>query len=392
MPFPVHLALRYLRSTRRDAFASFLSAVAAGGITLGVGALILSLAALSGFQGVLTTEVLERSPKLEVTLPADADPAAVQRVVRTLEAEAGVESVRAVVEGSGWLVSPGGSVRPVELTGFQGGVPATFPGAEGAPEGLYVDSSLAAVWGLEAGDPVRVVSPHPTLVPVGPPQPRTRTLPLAGTFQRPRTQEDRARAALPLAVADTLLPRRPRRVQVQAPLAVATALPGRLEGRLPAGAEVRTWRQLHRSLFFVLRLEKALMFAAVSLIVLVAAFALVADLSLIVSSKRSEIGILGAMGAPPALIRRTFLLLGGLLAGIGTALGTLLGVGGAWLLDRYELLAVPGDVYVFDHVPFAVRAVDLAAVLGLTVLLSAVFSLYAARRAAALTPVEALRR
>jgi lipoprotein-releasing system permease protein len=239
---------------------------------------------------------------------------------------------------------------------------------------------------------VQVVSPHPTLMPFGPPQPRLRTLPLAGTFRAPRTQQDRSRAALPLAVARTLLPGRPTVLDVDAPPDAALALPAALAGRLPQGATVRTWRDLNRSLFFVLRLEKAMMFVAVSLIVLVAALALVADLSLIVASKRSEIGILGAMGASPAALRRAFLLLGGLLAGIGAAAGTLLGAGGAWLLDRYEVLGLPGDVYVFDHVPFSVRPVDLAAVLGLTVVLAAAFSLYAARRAAALDPVEALQR
>jgi len=390
--FPLHLALRYLRSTRRDAFVSFLSAVAAGGIALGVAALILSLAALSGFQGVLKGEVLARSPGAEVELPATADEAQVEAAAAAVAAAPGVAAVRPTVRGSGWLVTPAGLVRPVELTGFAGAVPASFPGAAGAPEGLYVEDSLAAAWGLQRGDPVQVVSPHPTLVPFGPPQPRLRTLPLVGTFRAPRTQQERSRAALPLAVARTLLPGRPTVLDVDAAPDAALALSRHLEGRLPQGSRVRTWRDLNHSLFFVLRLEKAMMFVAVSLIVLVAALALVADLSLIVASKRAEIGILGAMGASPAALRRAFLLLGGLLAGLGAAAGTLLGAGGAWLLDRYELLGLPGDVYVFDHVPFTVRPLDLAAVLGLTVLLATAFSLYAARRAAALDPVEALQR
>jgi lipoprotein-releasing system permease protein len=98
------------------------------------------------------------------------------------------------------------------------------------------------------------------------------------------------------------------------------------------------------------------------------------------------------MGASPGLVRRTFLLLGAMLAGVGALLGTALGVGGAWVLDRYRLLSLPGDVYIFDHVPFLVRPADLAVVLALTVALAVAFSLYAAQRAAALDPVEALRR
>lgn len=390
--FPRYLALRYLRSTRRDAFVSFLSAVATGGIALGVAALIVSLAALSGFQAVLIDEVLARSPELEVELPVTAGDTEVTRALEIVAAAPGVRSAQPVLRGQGWIVAQGGMVRPVRLVGFEGTLPGSFPGATAEAEGLYVDSSLASVWGLQLGDPVEVVSPHPTLMPFGPPQPRLRTLPLAGTFERPRTQEDQPRVALPLSVAATLFPGRQPMIQAEAALGDADALREQLTAALPAGSVVRTWREINASLFFVLKLEKAMMFVAVALIVLVAVLALVADLSLIVSSKRSEIGMLGAMGAGPSVVRRTFLLLGGLLAGLGAGLGTLLGVAAAWALDRWELIGLPGDVYVFDHVPFDVRPVDLAAILGLTVFLAALFSLYAAHRAASLTPMEALRR
>ena len=391
MPFPVELALRYLKSTRRDAFASFLSAVAAGGLALGVAALVLSLAAMSGFQGVLIGEVLARSPLLEVEVPAAAGPEVVEAARRALAAEPEVSGVHETVRGQGWVVA-NGLARGVEMTGYSGTVPRGYPGIEGAAPGLYVDSTLAGMWGLQVGDAVEVVSPVPTLVPFGPPQPRVRTLPLAGTFTAPRTQEDRVRIALPLAVADSLLPARPRVLAADVPVASASAIARRLAPRLPAAATVRTWQEINRSLFFVLKLEKALMFVAVALIVLVAAFALVADLALIVSSKRSEIGMLGAMGAPPSMVRRTFLLVGALLAAAGAGTGTLLGVGGAWVLDRYRLIDLPGQVYVFDYVPFDVRPADLAVVLSLTVALALGFSLYAAQRAASLVPVEALRR
>ncbi len=154
---------------------------------------------------------------------------------------------------------------------------------------------------------------------------------------------------------------------------------------------VRTWKELNRPLLFALRLEKLVMFVAVSLIVLVAALALVADLALIISSKRPEIGMLGTMGATPGALRQTFVLLGGLVAGIGILLGTVLGVGGAWLADRYHWLPVPGGVYFLDYVPFLVEPMDLVLVLLITMALALVSSLYAAQRAATLDPVEALQ-
>ncbi|MBW8877800.1 MAG: FtsX-like permease family protein [Acidobacteria bacterium] len=388
LPFPAVIALRYLRSTRRDAFASFLSAVAAGGLALGVAALILSLAVISGFQSALRGELLGRTPQIEVELPPGADAEGARDAVRRV---AGVTSAQIQVRGGGWLVDQG-KVQPVEMVGFDGRVPRSFPGAAGLPEGLYVPKSLAARWGLRPGKVLEVVSPKATLTPLGP-QPRVRSLPLAGTYEGGRTQEERERAALPRSIAETLLGTADRRLDVEAAdLDAALDVAARLPTALPKGSAVRTWKDLNRPLLFALRLEKLMMFVSVSLIVLVASLALVADLALIISSKRPEIGMLATLGATPAALRQAFVLLGGLVAGLGLLVGTVLGVGGAWVMDHYHLLPVPGRVYFLDYVPFRVEPQDLIVVLLLTLGLALASSLYAAQRAAALDPVEALRR
>jgi lipoprotein-releasing system permease protein len=161
---------------------------------------------------------------------------------------------------------------------------------------------------------------------------------------------------------------------------------------LGPGSGVRTWQDLNGPLFFVLRLEKVMIFVAVFLIVLVAALALVADLSLLIANKRGEVGILGTVGAAPRTLRRAFVLLGGALAISGVAAGTVLGVGTAWILDHYRLLPVPSGVYFLDYVPFAVRPQELLATLGATLVVALSFARWAAGRATAQAPVEALRR
>jgi lipoprotein-releasing system permease protein len=389
LPFPVILALRYLRSTRRDAFASFLSAVAAGGLAVGVAAMIVSLAVISGFQSALRREMLDRTPQIEVELPPGADAAAARDAVRKVP---GVASVQVEVRGPGWVVAAG-KVQSVELVGFDGRVPRSFPGAAGKPEGLYVPATLAARWGLAAGKSVLdVVSPRPTLTPFGP-QPRVRSVPFAGTYESGRTQEDKERVALPRPIAESLLGTSGRRLDVETgDLDAALAVARRLPAALPAGSVVRTWKDLNRPLFFALRLEKLVMFVAVSLIVLVASLALVADLALVISSKRPEIGMLGTLGATPAALRWAFVLLGGLVSGFGMTIGTVLGVGFAWLAEHYRWFPVPGRVYFLDYVPFLVQPRDLLLVLLLTMGLALASSFYAAQRAAALDPVEALRR
>jgi lipoprotein-releasing system permease protein len=391
LPLPVTLALRYVRSTRRDAFASFLSAVAAGGIALGVAALVLSLAVISGFQEALRGELLGRTPQILVELPPGLGLAAAEAARAAVRRAAGVTGAQLQVRGGGWLVEQG-KVHAVQLIGFEGRVPRSFPGAAGGPPGLYVPALIATRWGLAPGRPVSVASPRPTLSPLGP-QPRIRTLPLAGTYQSGRTQEERERVALPRAVAETLLGGAERQIEVEAAdLDAALAVAARLPAVLPAGSGVETWKDLNRPLLFALRLEKVMMFVAVSLIVLVASLALVADLALIISSKRAEIGMLATMGATPAALRRTFVLLGAMVSGLGMALGAALGVGGAWVLQRYRLVPVPGRVYFLDYVPFLVKPFDLSLVLLLTMALALCSALYAAQRAAALQPLEALRR
>lgn len=390
LPFPLLIALRYARSTRRDAFVSFLSGVAVGGISLGVAALILSLAALSGLQEALQSEILARTPQIEVELPPGADAEAARRAAVGVP---GVLSAEPLLRGQGWLLY-GGAARPVELVGFRERVPPFFPGAAGSPEGLYVASALAEAWALLPGDRLEILSARPTLTPLGP-RPRIRSLPLAGTFETGRTEEGErlSRVALPYHVAESLLdPSRRRLVVTTVGLERALTVAPRIAAALPPGSTVRTWREINRPLFFALRLEKLTLFVGVFLIVVVAALALVADLALIVVSKQAEIGMLEAMGATPESLRRAFLTLGALLAGVAMALGGGIGAGGAWVLGHFRLVPVPGQVFFIDHLPFVVRGTDVALVLSLTLAVALICSFVAARRAAALSPVEAIRR
>jgi lipoprotein-releasing system permease protein len=390
LPFPALLAVRYFRSTRRDAFTTFLSAVAVGAITVGVLALILSLAALSGFQHLLRTEVLSQTPEIEVELPPELAADAFDGVVRAVAAVAGVQRVRPVVRGEGWVVFAG-RVLPAQLLGFTGAEPPSFPQVEGHGAGLYLSKDLATSWGLERGDVVEVVSPRPTLSPLGP-QPRIRSVPLAGVYDGGKVTE-RERAAVPLDVAESLFGGGRRRLLVSAGgLDAALEVARRLPAALPAGSRVETWQDLNRPLFFALSLERVFLFLGVSLIVVVASLALLADLALIIANKREDLGVLLTLGTTPASLRRAFLYLGGLLAGLGTALGSLLGVGLAVAFDRLRVIRLPGEVFFVDYIPFLVRPRDVLAILAVTLGLALAASLYAAGRAAQLDPIEAMRR
>jgi lipoprotein-releasing system permease protein len=387
-PFPLLLALRYLQSSRKDAFVSFLSAVAAGGIGLGVAALVLALSALTGMQRALADEILERTPQLEVSLPASIEPAEAER--RLMEFPE-VRSVQRAAAGRGWLVAEQRAL-PVALLGFEGELPASFPGAEGRRPGLYLPADLAQRFGLRAGDVVRLASPRPTLTPLGP-QPRTLSLAIAGVYTSGHADEETT-LALPLERAEILLGSGgTRKLWVSAGgLEEALALAPRLAAGLPAGATVRTWRDLNAGLFFALRLEKSLTFVAVSLIVLVAAFVLISDLALVAVHKRQELAMLAALGASRRQLAQAFLGLGSMLGGAGALAGGGLGVAVAWALGRYHLLHLPAEVYFLDYVPFATRPADLALVLVLALGLATAASGWAASRAVRAPLLELLRR
>lgn len=390
LPLPAVLALRYFRSTRRDAFTTFLSAVAVGAITIGVLALILSLAALSGFQDLLRSEVLSRTPEIEVELPAGLAADEAEEAAAALRGIEGVQDVRPVIRGEGWVLHSG-RVVPAQLVGFTGETPPALPGVDGRGPGLYLSQTLARSWALEPGEVVEVVSPRPTLTPMGP-QPRIRSVPLAGVYDGGRMAE-RERAAVPLAVAESLFGGGRRLLLVSTGgLERSLEVAPRLAAALPEGSRVSTWRDLNRPLFFALRLERVFLFLGVSLIVVVASLALLADLALIIANKRRDLGVLLTLGTTPRTLRRAFLCLGALLALLGTALGSALGVGLAVAFDRLRVLRLPGEVFFVDYIPFQVRPRDLAVILAVTLGLSAAASLYAAARAAALDPVEAMKR
>lgn len=395
LPLPWLLAIRYLRGSRRDASLRFLALLAAIGIALGVAALILVLAGVSGLQHFLRTDVLSRTPHLEIELPPETADAEVERLLATLRGQEGVTGGRQLIRGRGWLLVAGGTIE-VQVVGFDGGLPEFFPRdasqmAEDTGQGLYIGQDLAARYGLEVGDLLDVASPRPTLTPFGP-QPRIHGLRIAGLFSKGATEERGHRIGVPLALAERLFGARQRRIELQTvDLDRALELGASLSSSLPPGSRVATWRDLNRGLFFALKLERVVMFIAVLLIVPVAAMALITVLALLISSKRGEIGMLEAMGATPGAIERAFLALGSLLAAAGLAAGFAVGMGGAWLLDRFALLRPPDDAFFIDHIPFRLEAEDLLMVAAATAVFTVAAAWYAARRAAALGTLEALR-
>jgi lipoprotein-releasing system permease protein len=148
---------------------------------------------------------------------------------------------------------------------------------------------------------------------------------------------------------------------------------------------------MNRNLFAALQLEKLALFVIVTIIVLVAGFAIIGHLVLLVAEKRKEIGILKAMGASAGSIGTVFLVTGMLIGVVGTLGGSLFGLLLIWVQNTYKIIRLAGDVYQIDHLPMKLTWLDFTLVTSATLLISFLATLSPARRAARLDPVEVLR-
>jgi lipoprotein-releasing system permease protein len=165
----------------------------------------------------------------------------------------------------------------------------------------------------------------------------------------------------------------------------------KLHEELGWGYNIQSWMELHGSLFSALKLEKLAMAVILSLIIIVAAFNIVSMLTMVVTEKTREIGILKSMGMTDATVLRIFILQGLTIGAIGTAIG---GIGGGflvWLLDRYEIIKLPPDVYFIDSLPVALDALDVVLIFVVSMLIALGATIYPALQAARLQPVDAIR-
>jgi lipoprotein-releasing system permease protein len=171
----------------------------------------------------------------------------------------------------------------------------------------------------------------------------------------------------------------------------AGAAARRAQASLSDGYRVETWRELNAPLAFALRLEKAVIFVTVALVILVAALNIISNIALTVVEKKRDLGVFTSMGAAPASLERVYLTLGGVIGLAGTGIGIAFGVGLSIVLDRFRLVPLPTDVYLMSHVPFAVHPGEVALVAAFALATAVFASVLPARAAARLAPGEAIR-
>ncbi len=412
MSFPWFIALRYLTARRKQAFISLISLVSILGVGVGVMALIIATALMTGVQGELRDRIVGATAHINVYKTADGGLLDVEAEVKKMQVE-GVVGVAPVVVGQGMVVF-NGQQAPLQLKGIDPArevqvtdlgssmtagslaefvaAPETGPEDEPIYDPILLGQDLADRLRVTVGDNVQIMTPEGVMTPLAM-MPRMRRFQVVGIFKLGFYQFDANYGLIPMSVAlDFLSQSGPDAMQLKvADLDEAPAIAARLRDSLSGTYLTEDWTELNASLYSALRLEKVAIALTIGLIVMVAALNIVASLVLLVVEKSRDIGILRTMGAPASAIRRIFLLQGLTIGAIGTGAGTILGLLVCWVSEHYRLFELPGDVYQITRLRFQVVPLDVLTIMASAMVICLVATLYPSRKAASLDPAEALR-
>ncbi|MGO9602583.1 MAG: FtsX-like permease family protein [Candidatus Binataceae bacterium] len=424
MRFEYLIGIRYLRARRRERFVSMIAFISLTGVTLGTFALTVALSVMSGFEEDLRSRLLAFTP--EVTIErADGgiwDPAEMSRKIAAIP---GIAAASPFVSSQVMAVSntPSGTPGYVEPGMLRGVVSRDNPvltqlqntlqkgsldsldtehritivdqGRQRDVDlpGAIIGRQLALALGLELGDPVILISPASLANGMG--APRLKRFIITGYFHSGMGEFDSALIFVSLKSGRALLADDP---QLQTGLEFrltnmfdAPEVSDRIAAIAGPDFKVTDWTQNNAPLFSALKLEKFVYFLVLLLIVLVAAFNIIATLVMVVMERRKEIAILRAMGARAGSIAAIFLCEGTALGVIGTILGVGSGFAASWAIGAYHLIHLPADLFIVSEIPVRLYTVNFIAVAAASIALCIVAALYPAMHARALSPVEVIR-
>ena len=407
MRFELAVALRYLKARRKQAFLSVVSFIAMLGFILGVMALIVALALMTGFQEDIQDKILGASAHIMVYSGETRGISDYHNTMNVVASDPAVISVSPVVYGKVMIYSAGGAngiiVKGIDpsqegkVTELAAKINPTVlkelrnPGEE--RDGIVLGVDLANSLRVSRGDLVTLVSPDSLLSPLGM-MPKFKKFRVLGEFNSGLYEYDTSWALVNMKTAQRLFSLGESVSLVEARVTDiyrAEDIAKRLKKTLGNQYVVNNWIHQNKSLFSAMKLEKIMLFITIGLIVLVASFNVVSTLVMMVLDKTSDIAILMAMGCTSRQIMRIFMLQGILIGVAGTAIGAVLGVVGSWLMDHYKVIQLPLDVYFIPYLPFRVRPIDFGIITLTAIVISFVSTLYPALRASRINPAEALR-
>ncbi len=405
LPYQLFIGLRYLRTKKRQRGISVNTAISIAGVMLGVMALIIVLSVMSGFQEELQKKLLGVNAHL-IILSYDGMVKEQELLREKIATVKGIKVSSPFIYGQAML-GFGGRAHGVVVRGIEpelekkttdilknlkgGSISALQKNIE--PPGIIVGIELSRNLGLFIGDKVNMISPAPTIGPLGM-LPRIKKFKVVGVFDAGFYEYDSSLAYINLRDAQEFFKYQDAVTGIEIRLEDINKVEGiakKIEDMLGPPYYTKDWMQMNRSLFAALKLEKIVMFIILTLIVLVASFNIVSNLVMIVIEKSKEIAILKAMGATNKGVMSIFMVYGLVIGLVGTCLGLLGGFVACYLLKTYKFINLPPDIYHLSYLPVKMDLTDFIIVPSAAIFISFLATIYPSWQAARLNPVEPLR-
>ncbi|HEU5361334.1 MAG TPA: lipoprotein-releasing ABC transporter permease subunit [Candidatus Deferrimicrobiaceae bacterium] len=401
------IGLKYLLAKRKQTFISIITAISVSGVAVGVMALIIVLAVMSGFEKELKERILGATAHVHVTSleGSVADPFALARRVGTMSGVAatspyifsqvmissGTDSSGAILRGVdvstiGKVTRLPRDIRVGRIEDLGKKTPKDLPG-------MILGKELAAKLDVSAGGLVEVLVPGGNITPMGA-FPGVARFRVAGLVESGMYEYDSSFAYVSLEEAGRLtgLGERVTGIEVKVDdIYEAGQIARKIREELGYPYFAKDWMQSNRNLFSALKLEKVVMFIILVLIVMVAAFNIISTLIMVVMDKTKDIAVLMTLGATRTMIRKIFALEGLLIGVAGTLAGTILGGLLCYLLRRYQFIRLPSDVYYISTLPVDLSPGILVLVGASSILICFLATLYPSRQASLVDPAEAIR-
>ncbi len=387
---------QYIKAARRG-FLSFLLFFSFLGIFIGVAALIIVIAVMTGFQNELKDRIIGLSPHITVTKFFDYPISKYDSLLNIIKKVDGVVDAEPYILTK-TIVVKGDYTDGVVLKGVKELpkiIDTSFVMGNGAlkEKSCLIGVNLAAMMRAKPGDTLRFYVPNSAKrTPFGMVL-KSMDLVVRGVFDAGMYDYNTSFVFAPLEDAEKIQGHSGisgLEVKVRHP-EHAGKVAERINKKLGYPYTTTTWIEMNKSLFYALRLEKITLFIVLSLIVVVASFGIITTLMMLVLEKTQEIGILMAIGYKRSQIRRIFVSIGFIIGSIGVTTGALFGVLFSYLLKKYQFVHMPADVYFINHVAVKVNPRDVIITVVFALLITYLATILPAARASKLEPVDALR-